>query len=44
VDVVRVQLDAGGAVLMATHQDAPGLDGLRTLRFGAEGPRLEQAA
>ena len=44
VDVVRAQLEAGGAVLMATHQDAPGLDGLRTLRFGSDGPCLERSA
>ena len=35
VDLMQAQLDRGGAVIFATHQDAPGLDPLDDLVLGA---------
>lgn len=44
VDLMREQLAAGGAVLFATHQSAPGLAPLATLRMEGGAARLERAA
>ena len=44
VELMREQLAAGGAVLFATHQSAPGLEPLSTLRMEGGSARLERAA
>ncbi|MEE4299646.1 MAG: cytochrome c biogenesis heme-transporting ATPase CcmA [Pseudomonadales bacterium] len=44
VELMREQLAHGGAVLFATHQEAPGLTPLTTLRMEPGRARLERAA
>lgn len=44
VELMREQLASGGAVLFATHQEAPGLRPLTTLRMEPGRARLETAA
>ena len=44
VDLMREQLDTGGALIFATHQTAPGLDRISTLRMARGRAALELAA